>query len=93
MFQESEVINLLMAIIALGVILFTFIRGEILHYRFFFFGFLAMISGYFFTVIEGIGYTAFFDAIEHISYAVSGFFFMLGVFQLHRQEQNRDRST
>lgn len=82
MFQESEIINLLLAIFSLAILTFILRRTKILKLPYILPGFYCILGAYFFTVIEGIAYKGFFNLIEHACYASSGVFFALGCWVL-----------
>lgn len=84
MFQESEIINLILSIGALCIFIpFLRTRGFAgLHL--FLAGFALIIAAQIFTVVEGVVWESFFNHLEHLCYGVSGIFFALAVARLRR---------
>lgn len=81
MYQDSEVVNLIMSIISLGII-WQFIKKEIERLRYFYLGFGFMVLAYFFTVAEGFICQNLFNSFEHLSYAIAGLTFAAASFNL-----------
>lgn len=84
MFNADEVINLVLALIAVLIIIFVFGRMQIRKAAGLFFGFVFIASGYFFTVIEGALWGDFFNVVEHACYALAGLSYAAGCWKLSR---------
>ena len=76
MFQESELINLVLAVFAVSIVSTFFLRRN-RQYRFFYLGFALIVSALVFTVAEGIAYHHVFNLLEHLCYALAGLVFLL----------------
>ncbi len=79
-FQESEIANLILGVVSLLILEFVYRDRKRVKTRlkFIYLGFLLIISGYIFTVIEGVLWHDFFNFLEHLSYALSGISFAAG---------------
>jgi hypothetical protein len=77
MFQESEIINLISGFVSVLLIRLIFMKKEMPRFRFLYAAFFCIISGYIFTILEGIGWHAFFNILEHCSYAAAGLLFFI----------------
>ncbi|MFH1672230.1 MAG: hypothetical protein ABIF87_02210 [Pseudomonadota bacterium] len=78
MFQESEIINLILAVISVLMFASIFKKKGLPKLRLIYIGFFFLLGGYLFTVIEGVLRLEFFNLLEHLCYAVSGIFFAAG---------------
>ena len=78
MFQESEIIALVVALVAAFLLFFLFARREIPKLGFFYAGFFCIVAASLFTVVEGVLWNDFFNVLEHACYLFSGLFFLLG---------------
>ncbi len=79
MFQETEVINLLMGFISLA--LFLVKRKNLPRLNLLYFGYFSILCALVFTVIEGVIFKDFFNLLEHMFYAISGIFFAAGCYK------------
>ena len=82
MFQESEIINLILAFISISVFALILKKRGLPRVRLLLLGFFLMLCGYLFTVIEGIIWHVFFNLIEHLCYALSGISFLAGCWRI-----------
>ncbi len=78
MFQESEIINLVVGLIAVLMFWYIFNKRELPKLRFIYVGFFFVLCGYLFTVIEGVFWNQFFNLLEHLCYTLSGISFLVG---------------
>jgi len=78
MFQESEIINLVVGIIAVLMFLFFFKKLGLPRMLFIYIGFFLVLCGCFLTVIEGVFWHDLFNFLEHLCYALSGISFLVG---------------
>ncbi|PJB78127.1 MAG: hypothetical protein CO090_07415 [Acidobacteria bacterium CG_4_9_14_3_um_filter_49_7] len=82
MFQESEVVNLVLALLVTGFFIF-FSRGyRRPRFPFLYLGFFSMLMAIVFTVVEGVLFPVFFNLAEHFCYGASGIFFLIGCLRL-----------
>ena len=87
MFQTSEVINVAL-IVLLAPLVLTTVRGvPVPQRRTFTVALLAMLSGYVFTVLEGLGAGELFNLVEHVSYALAGVMFSVGLLRAGRSQR------
>ncbi|MCJ7616190.1 MAG: hypothetical protein MUO43_06595 [Desulfobacterales bacterium] len=84
MFQESEIINIILALISILMFAFVFKKMGLPKLPLLYIGFIFMLCGYLFTVIEGVIWYKFFNLLEHLCYAVSGILFAAGCFSIIR---------
>lgn len=72
MFQENEVV---MLILGFGVLLFIFLNGvhikRIYSWKILIGGYYFMLTGWFFTILEGFLFEFYINLLEHICYAIS----------------------
>lgn len=89
MFQESEIINLVIVFISIPILLS--IRRKILsqELRLIYPGFFLILAAYLFTVIEGVFWKDLFNLLEHASYAFAGLLFASGCRSIIRQPKQR----
>jgi phosphoglycerol transferase MdoB-like AlkP superfamily enzyme len=81
-YQESEIVDLLM-VVFLTPIMYAAFRNLVLPgKRWFVFGYVAMLAGYVFTVVEGYYAPDVFNLLEHCSYALAGIGFAGGAWNL-----------
>ena len=88
MFQESEVVSLFI-FLAVTILFLIFSKG----YRRPFFpylyaGFLSLLLGGIFTVVEGALFPVFFNLAEHVSYAAGGICFLIGCLKMAQKQEN-----
>lgn len=84
MYQESEIVDLLMVLFLLPVMRASLGSIHLEGRRFFIAGYLAIIAAYVFTIVEGFWIEGVFNALEHLSYTVAGVLFALGALVLLR---------
>ncbi len=84
MFQESEIINLLIGLVGLGIIVRFLKNDDFPGTKYLKAGFIVMVSSYVFTTVEGIFYNTFFNFLEHSGYALSGLLFALSFSQISK---------
>jgi len=86
-FQDSEIVTLLFTLATLPV-LPVILRGlQLAGRRFFVAGYVWMVSGYVFTMAEGVLWHTAFNFVEHLAYAASGLCMLAGVIALTRAER------
>jgi hypothetical protein len=91
MFNESEIINLLLGIAAL-FILFSILKNvELPHLNLFQRSFTILLFSYVFTVVEGVCYKSLFDFLEHLGYALSGISFSYACWKLSLTLKSNER--
>ena len=76
MFQESEVVNLLVGFGSVPVIALLARRVSIPREKLLYGGFSFLLVGYVATVLEGVFFPDLLNFIEHYSYAASGLCFL-----------------
>jgi len=81
-FQESEIVSLIVA--AAFVLSIAFLHRVIRLPRLplIYAAIFILMGGHLFTVLEGVGWYAFFDILEHVCYALSGVLFAAGCWSL-----------
>jgi len=84
MFQESEIINIILALISILMFAFVFKKMGLPRLRLLYIGFIFMLCGYLFTVIEGVIWLEFFNLLEHLCYALSSISFAAGCLSIIR---------
>lgn len=84
-FQESEILVLIVAAFSVPMAMSIFrhptrpmLPGAM------FLGYACLIAAHFFTVVEGVVFHGLFNALEHVSYLLGGFFFATGCHSLAR---------
>jgi hypothetical protein len=90
MIQESEIINLILGIIAVLIILLIFRKLNLPSLRFFYAGFAFLLCAYVFTVVEGFIWCDFFNVLEHLSLALSGITFALACWLMSKQSMFKE---
>lgn len=78
MFQESEVINLIMGIISVLLFIHIYIFKIIPKFKMIYSGFILIVCAQVFTVVEGIFWNDFFNLLEHLCLALAGVFCAIG---------------
>jgi len=88
MFQQSEVVNLIFALlITLFFLLFS--RGyRRPRFPFLYLGFFFMLLAYIFSVVELVIAPVFFNLAEDFCYGLSGIFFLIGCLRLVRKRED-----
>lgn len=84
MYQESEIVDLLMVLFLTPIMAVSVRAVHVVGKRWFIAGYLAIASGYVFTVAEGYVAPVLFNLLEHIAYAAGGFFFAVATTKLAR---------
>jgi hypothetical protein len=82
MYQESEIVNLLMALFLTPIMFATFRRLRIAGRPWFLLGYAAMMAGYVTTIAECYYAPDLFNLLEHLSYAISGIGFLGGLWSV-----------
>jgi len=82
MFQESEIITLMIGSIGLWLLLRFFKESDIPGLKYLKAGCALMICAYIFTLVEGVLFLTFFNFLEHVCYALSGLMFALGFWKM-----------
>ena len=82
MFQESEIVDLVLAV-GLAPLMYSSVRRlEIPGKAAFLTGFLFMVASYIFTIVESVALPGAFNIVEHAALAAAGVSFAVGVWQL-----------
>jgi hypothetical protein len=89
MYQESEIVNLLMAVFLTPIMFATFRRLTLAGKPWFLLGYAAMMVGYVTTIAEGYYAPDAFNLAEHLSYAVSGIGFLGGLWMVLVEARER----
>jgi hypothetical protein len=89
MYQESEIVNLLMAVFLTPIMFATFRRLRLAGKPWFLLGYAAMMLGYLTTIAEGYYAPDLFNFAEHLSYAVSGIGFLGGLWMVLVEARER----
>ena len=88
MFQESEIINLILSIGSLCIFIpFLRMRG-IAGLHLFLVGFGLILAAQIFTVVEGVVWKSFFNHLEHFCYGMSGIFFAVACIRMPRSRES-----
>jgi hypothetical protein len=89
-FQESEIITLIMGIIGLVILWDTFKKFKLPATDLIKAAYLCILCSYLFTILEGIVYPAFFNLVEHLGYTLAGVFFAAACWRLTKQRIRDD---
>jgi hypothetical protein len=89
MYQESEIVDLLMAVFLAPIMYATFRSLRLAGKPWFVLGFGAMVVGYVTTIAEGYYAPDLFNFLEHLSYAVSGIGFLGGLWSVLVEARGR----
>ncbi len=84
MFQESEIINLILAIVAVFVVISPVQKIRVPGFHFFYTAFFLIVAALIFTVVEGFIWHAAMNFLEHACYAMAALFFAVACRQKHR---------
>ncbi len=79
MFQESELVNLALAVVAVVLLLPLVRREEFRDFFLLFLAFFLLVAALIATVVEGVVLPGFFNTLEHGCYAASGLTFALAL--------------
>jgi hypothetical protein len=81
-FQESEIFNFISALVSLLIILLISRKKEMPKFRFIYPAFFMVVSGYVFTLLEGLFWYRAFNLLEHLSYGAAGMLFAAGAWSM-----------
>jgi len=81
-YQESEIVDLLMALFLTPIMFVAFRRIAIPGKRWFVFGYLAMMTGFVLTIAEGFYLPDILNFLEHVAYALGGIGFAGGAWSM-----------
>ena len=84
MYQESEIVDLLMVLFLTPILLATYRVVAVKGKAWFAASYLMIAVGYVLTVAEGFVAEAMFNYLEHVTHAFAGVFCMLGAITLYR---------
>jgi len=84
MFQESEIINLALAVFSSVIIVIIFLRRRLPELSFFHAGFFCIVAANSFTVLEGFFWGQLLNGLEHFCYAAAGFCFAAGGYRMSK---------
>jgi hypothetical protein len=84
MYQESEIVDLLMVVFLTPIMVASARAIHLAGKRWFVAGYLALVSGYVFTVAEGYVWPDALNVMEHACYALAGILFATALGQLFR---------
>jgi hypothetical protein len=84
MFQESEIVNLLVGFGSVPVLIVLARRVALPRAGIVYAAFAALLLAYVFTVVEGVVWRQGFNFLEHLAYAAAGLLFLAYVFLLGR---------
>lgn len=93
MFQESEIVNLLVGFGSVPVIVLLARRVRLPHPRILYCAFSFLLLAYVFTVVEGVAWREGFNFLEHLSYAGSGLLFFVYALLLGRRPSGTGTSA
>ena len=82
MFEESEIINLILGLVSLVIVYYETRKRVIPDFQLFLAGFLFVIMARIFTVVEGLFLGNILNILEHFCYVFSAFFFAAGCISL-----------
>jgi hypothetical protein len=82
MFQDSEIINFISALVSVLIILLISRKKEMPKFRFIYPGFFLVVSGCVFTLLEGLFWYKTFNLLEHLSYGAAGILFAAGAWSM-----------
>jgi hypothetical protein len=88
MFQESEIVTLVIGLLGLVIFLRFFKDSDIPGLKYIKAGCTMMVCAYIFTIVEGLLFESFFNLLEHAGYAVSGLLFALGFREISKTQTN-----
>jgi hypothetical protein len=81
-YQESEIVDLLMAVFLTPIMYVAFVKVHLAGKRWFLLGYLAMMVAYVFTVAEGYAAPDLFNLLEHASYTLASLGFAGGAWSV-----------
>jgi hypothetical protein len=83
-FQESEVVDLVLALGLAPLIVASIRRVRLPGVRAFHWAYLCIMASYVFTLVETVLSPVVFNTLEHLAVALSGVLFAIGTWQLRR---------
>jgi len=83
MFEESEIINLILGLVSLIIVYYETRKRVIPNFQLFLAGFLFIAMARIFTVVEGLFLGDILNILEHLCYASSAFLFAAGCISLN----------
>ena len=87
MYQESEIVSLLLALF-LTPVMARSVRAVQMHGKgWFVAGYLTVVAGYVFTIVEGYWLYDLFNTLEHVAYSLGGVWFAIGGLVLLRRSR------
>lgn len=84
MFQDSEIVDLLMVVFLTPVMVSILREISIVGKRWFVAGYLSIVAGYVLTLAETVIMPELLDLLEHTAYAIAGCFFLVAVVTFSR---------
>ncbi len=84
MFQDSEIVDLLMVVFLTPVMVSILREISLAGKRWFIAGYLSIVAGYVLTIAETVVMRGLFDLLEHTAYATAGCFFLVAVVTFSR---------
>ena len=87
MYQESEIVSLLLALFLTPVMARSARAVQMPGKAWFVAGYLSVVAGYVFTIVEGYWLYDLFNILEHLAYAVGGVWFAMGGLTLLRRSR------
>ena len=90
MYQVSELINLILCAFGLLLIIAVLKPISIKRHLFFYIAYLSFLGALTFTVVEGYVWKHFFDLLEHLCYALTGLFLLIGSLSLRRWNEEKE---
>jgi hypothetical protein len=89
-YQESEIVDLLMVLFLTPIMAVSVRAVHVVGKRRFIAGYLAIATGYVFTVAEGYAAPVFFNTLEHLAYAIGGACFFVATLALARASRGAE---
>lgn len=89
MFEESEIINLILGIVSLVIVYYETRKKKIPDFQLFLSGFLFVVMARIFTVVEGMFLADILNTLEHICYGISAFLFAAACISLAAKKTSR----
>ncbi|KPJ97897.1 MAG: hypothetical protein AMJ60_10020 [Desulfobacterales bacterium SG8_35] len=88
MFEESEIINLILGLVSLVIVFYEIRKRTIPHFHLFFAGFVCVVMARIFTVVEGVFLGGILNILEHLCYAFSALLFAVGCISLSKKRSS-----
>jgi hypothetical protein len=92
-YQESEIINLLLAVFALVIVINMLKSTDVPVPSAVLAGFFLLVGGYVFTVVEGFALRGLFNTLEHLCYALAGIFFAAGCHSIIKKQGSAEDAS